>query len=212
MFNTLFEQKLLPAVTLTDPDAALRLAEAYLEAGLKVMEVTFRTSAAAPAIAAVAKTYPEMHIGAGTVLSTQNLKTAKDAGAEFGLSPGFNQRITSQAAELNFPFIPGVITPSEIEMAYADGFNVLKLFPIKSMGGSDYLKALEGPYGRTDLQFILMGGVNQQNMKAFLEYESVLAVGGSWLSPASLIRQDKFAEITKVVRESIQAVVMQGKE
>ncbi len=203
MLSSIFQKKLLPAVTLTDPDAALHLAEAYLEVGLKVMEVTFRTAAAAPAISAIAKTYPEMHIGAGTILSTQNLKAAADAGAEFGLSPGFNQRITNQAVELDFPFIPGVITPSEIESAFTDGFNVLKIFPIKSMGGPDYLKALEGPYGHTGVQFIPMGGINQQNMNAFLKYESVLAVGGSWLSPSSLIGQGKFTEIAKIVRESI---------
>lgn len=204
MLSSIFEGKLLPAVTLTDPDVALQLAEAYLEAGLKVMEVTFRTPAATPAILAIAKTYPEMHIGAGTILSTENLTAAADAGAEFGLSPGFNRQVTNKALEQNFPFIPGVMTPSEIEIAFFDGFEVLKLFPAKSIGGPDYIKTLEGPYGHTNLQFIPMGGVNRKNMKTYLQYESVLAVGGSWLSPSLLIQQKDFKGIADVVRESLQ--------
>lgn len=208
MLSSIFKNQLLPAVTLPDADRALHLAEAYLEADLDVMEVTFRTPAAAPAISAIAREYPEMNIGAGTILSAGNLKAAADAGAKFGLSPGFNQRVTAKALEMGFPFIPGVMTPSEIEIAYAQGFELLKLFPIKSVGGSDYIKALEGPYGHTDLQFIPMGGVNRQNMKAYLDHKSVLAVGGSWLSPSSLIRQKDFEGITEIVRESID--VLQG--
>jgi 2-dehydro-3-deoxyphosphogluconate aldolase/(4S)-4-hydroxy-2-oxoglutarate aldolase len=205
MLTKIFKHRLLPAVTLLEAHSALHLAEAYLEAGLEVMEVTFRTPAAASAISAIAKHYPEMHIGAGTLLSAENVKAAANSGAEFGLSPGFNQTVAKQALELDFLFIPGVITPSEIEVALAEGFKVLKLFPIKSVGGPDYLKALEGPYGHTGLQFIPMGGVNEQNMAKYLQYASVLAVGGSWLSPADLIREQRFNKITDLVKTSIQA-------
>ncbi|MCW9708132.1 bifunctional 4-hydroxy-2-oxoglutarate aldolase/2-dehydro-3-deoxy-phosphogluconate aldolase [Fodinibius salsisoli] len=206
MLSTFFKKRLLPAVTLPDAECALHLAEAYLEADLNVMEVTFRTPAAATAISVIAKEYPEIHIGAGTILSVKNLKAAANAGAEFGLAPGFNPSITDKAIELDFPFIPGVMTPSEIERAFTAGFKVLKVFPIKSVGGANYLKALEGPYAHTDLQFIPMGGVTHQNMNAYLNHQSVLAVGGSWLSPSNLIQNREFKSITKVVRESISAM------
>lgn len=206
MLNTFLKKKLLPAVTLSDADRALHLAEAYLKADLNVMEVTFRTTAAAPAISAIAREYPEMHIGGGTILSAENLKAASDAGAKFGLSPGFNQKVAEEALEMDFPFIPGVMTPSEIEIAYARGFEVLKLFPIGDVGGPDYIKALEGPYAHADMKFIPMGGVNQQNMETYLNHKSVLAVGGSWLSPSSLIRQKNFKKITEMVRESLDTI------
>ncbi len=204
MLQSIFKSKLLPAVTLTEADTALRVAEAFLEAGLTVMEITFRTQSAASSISAIATTYPEMHIGAGTILTTENLKEAADSGAEFGLAPGYNKEVAGKAFEQNFPFIPGVITPSEIECAFADGFEVLKLFPIQSAGGADYIKKIEAPYLHTGMKFIPMGGINQQNMDSYLNCESVLAVGGSWLNPGLLIQQKKYKDITAIVRSSIE--------
>ncbi|CAN5297072.1 bifunctional 4-hydroxy-2-oxoglutarate aldolase/2-dehydro-3-deoxy-phosphogluconate aldolase [soil metagenome] len=206
MFQSIFKSKLLPAVTLTEADTALRVAEAFLEAGLTVMEITFRTQSAASSISAIATTFPEMHVGAGTILTTENLKVAADSGAEFGLAPGYNKEVAGKALEQNFPFIPGVITPSEIECAFAAGFDVLKLFPIQSTGGVDYIKKIEGPYFHTGIKFIPMGGINQQNMGSYLDCKSVLAVGGSWLNPGSLIQLKKYQEITAIVRSSMAKI------
>lgn len=203
MLHSMFKNRLLPAVTLTEADTALNVAEAFLEAGLTVMEVTFRTQAAAASISSIAAAFPEMHIGAGTILSTEDLKAAADAGAAFGLAPGFNREVAGKALQLEFPFIPGVMTPSEIEQAFAGGFDILKLFPVQSMGGVDYIKKIEGPYRHTGMKFIPMGGINRQNMGSFLNCETVLAVGGSWLNPTSLIQQKKYREITEIVRKSL---------
>lgn len=202
----LFKKRLLPAVTLPDKEAALRVAESFLEAGLHVMEVTFRTEVTASAITAIARRFPEIHVGAGTILTPEQVKRAVDAGAEFGLAPGYNPGVADQARALDFPFIPGVLTPSEIEQAYSSGFKVLKLFPIQTVGGADYIQKLNGPYGHTNLKYIPMGGVNAGNMASFMQHDSVLAAGGSWLCPSTMIADKAYGEVTRIVRESLQCV------
>lgn len=206
MHHSIFKSKLLPAVTVYDADSALHIAEAFLEAGLNIMEIAFRTPAASTSVSAIAKRYPGMHIGAGTLLTAEDLSAAADSGAEFGLSPGFNPDIAGKALKLGFPFIPGVLSPSEIECAFDAGFDLLKIFPAQSIGGADYIKNLEGPYLHTGIKFIPMGGVNRQNMGSFLKYESVAAVGGSWLNPQSLIQQGNFREITEITRQSMSEI------
>lgn len=200
----MFDKKILPAVTLTDADSALSVAEALLAGGLNVMEITFRTSATAAAVSAIAKEFPEMYIGAGTILSPDQLSAARDAGARFGLSPGLNKRVIKKAQKLDFPFIPGVLTPSEIEFALEYEYKLLKLFPVSDLGGVDYIQSLKGPYKHTGVAFLTMGGVNSLNLKSYLKQEMVIAAGGSWLSPPDLIEQKKFNDITKIVVESLE--------
>lgn len=204
----LFSKKLMPAVTLKDADSARKLAEAYLEAGLDIMEVTFRTEATLAAIEAVARDIPEMNIGAGTILNPEQVQLAKDAGASFGLSPGFNGQVVQTARENDFPFIPGILTPSEIEKALAAGCEILKLFPADAIGGTGYIQSLEGPYLQTGVQFIPMGGVNQENLSRYLKCQSVIAVGGSWLAPKIKIRNGDFSGITEVVSKSIHLATL----
>lgn len=206
MLRNIFKDKLLPVVTLPNADSAVFVAQAFLEAGLHVMEVTFRTDATLPAIAAIVKRFPEMTVGTGTILSPDQLSAARDMGAQFGLSPAFNKKIALEAKKQKFPFIPGVLTPSEIEEASAEGFDILKLFPVNSIGGADYIKNIEGPYLQTGLQVIPMGGINIKNLDSYLSCKSVLAIGGSWLSPASMIKEKQFQKITRIVRESIEIV------
>lgn len=203
MTDNLFRKKLLPAVTLKNADSALSVAEALLEGGLNVMEITFRTSATAEAVSAIAKEFPEIHIGAGTILSPDQLSAARDAGAEFGLSPGFNPKIAKEAKENDFPFIPGVATPSEIELALDNGYKILKLFPVSNLGGMKYIRSLAGPYGHTGAKLLVMGGVNPSNLSSYLENDMVTAAGGSWLSPSDLIQQKTYQQITKIVQESV---------
>jgi len=199
-----FNTKLLPAVTMEDVNTALKLAETYLEAGLDIMEITFRTDAASEAIREIAKNYPEMKVGAGTLLSAGQIKKAKDAGAQFGLSPGLNEHVVRAAVEHSFSFIPGVSTPSEIEMALEFGCSVLKLFPADLLGGAAYIKSMEGPYQKTGVKFIPMGGVNIENLSVYLGFSSVIAAGGSWIAPRDPIRNNQFGKVREIVRRSLE--------
>lgn len=195
----------MPAVTLDGIEPALLLAEAYLEAGLDVMEITFRTGTAEEAIRAIAKEFPAMAIGAGTILSADQVERAIDAGAQFGLSPGYNRTVTEAALKRDLLFIPGVATPSEIEEALDIGCRLQKLFPVNHLGGSGYIRSLEGPYGHTGLQLIPMSGVNPENLADYLSSPLVAAVGGSWIAPAKLISEGRFSEIRELVKRSIEA-------
>lgn len=204
-----FQQKVLPAVTVGSVKDALKLAEAYSEGGLHLMEITFRTSITVQAIEAIRTKVPGMIIGAGTILTSDQAKAASDAGAHFGLAPGFNPEVVHSAHLAGLPFIPGVMTPSEIERAMAKGCTIQKLFPINLIGQTSMLKSLEGPYRHTDLTFIPMGGIDAQNMNEYLAFEQVLAVGGSWLCDLELIRKGAFDQITNLVKDTLRK--LQGK-
>ena len=188
-------QKILPAVTFDAEAHVLPVAEALLTAGLRVMEIPFRTMVAEKAIAAIRQTFPEMHVGAGTLLSPGQLTKAANAGAHFGLSPGFNQTVCNQAKRMGFPFIPGVMTPSEIELANELGYNIMKLFPAEQIGGISFLKAMLGPYEQLDIKFIPMGGINIGNMVDYINVKNVIAVGGSWMVTRELMEAKKYQEI-----------------
>lgn len=201
--HTALKQRILPAVTFSTADEALPVAEAMLRGGLHVMEVTFRTTAASGAIAIIRKNFPEMYVGAGTLLSSLQLQQAMDTGAQFGLAPGFNPAICKNALDHRFPFIPGVMSPSEIESAAEMGFKILKLFPASQLGGVDFLKAMQDPYQSLQIKFIPMGGVSIHNMNEYLQLENVVAVGGSWLTKAEFIRTAQFDKITESVKEAL---------
>jgi len=193
----------LPAVTLEDAACAVEVARALLAGGIRVMEVTFRTPQAAASIRAIRAQVPTMQIGAGTLLTPAQLEEASAAGALFGLSPGFNPRMIRKAQAMNFPFIPGVMTPGEIEQCLEAGLKVLKLFPAEQIGGPGMLRALKGPYGHSGVKFIPMGGILRENMGAYLEQDNVLCVGGSWLATPQLIREKRFSDITRKAQEAI---------
>lgn len=196
-------QKVLPAVTFSSVDEALPVAEAILKGGLRVMEVPFRTDVAADVITVIRKTFPEMFVGAGTLLTAAQIVQAIDAGAQFGLAPGFNPTICREAQQHDFPFIPGVMTPSEIELAVEMGFSILKLFPAAQVGGIGFLKAIQAPYAHLNLQFIPMGGLTIDNMGAYLQLKNVTAVGGSWLASRELIAAKAFNQIAENVKEAL---------
>ena len=203
LLTTVLKQKILPAVTFNSIDEALPVAEALLKGGLQVMELPFRTAVAAEAIGRIRKNFPEIYVGAGTLLSIMQLKQAMDAGALFGLAPGFNPAICKEAINNEFPFIPGVMTPSEMESAAALDFQILKLFPAAQLDGIRFLKALLDPYEQLQMQFIPMGGVSLQNMQEYLQLRNVIAVGGSWLASRELISGKQFHIITERVKEAL---------
>jgi 2-dehydro-3-deoxyphosphogluconate aldolase/(4S)-4-hydroxy-2-oxoglutarate aldolase len=202
----ILQQKILPAINIEDAEHVLPVTEKLLHAGLNVMEIQFRTQNAAAAIEAVRRNFPEMNIGAGTLLSVEQLNTAIDAGAQFGLSPSLNKTICNKAKQLEFSFIPGVMTPSEIEFAHELGYTVLKLFPAAQLGGAAFLKAMLGPYEQLNVQFIPMGGVNQKNMLEYLKLKNVIALGGSWLATKELISNKNFTAIYNNVVEAMKIV------
>jgi 2-dehydro-3-deoxyphosphogluconate aldolase / (4S)-4-hydroxy-2-oxoglutarate aldolase len=197
------QQKILPAVTFSSLDEVLPVTEALLKGGLQVMELPFRTEVAANAIAMIRKHFPEIHVGAGTLLSIMQVKQALDAGAQFGLAPGFNPSICKDALDNDFPFIPGVMTPSEMESAAALDFKILKLFPAAQLDGVRFLKALQDPYEPLQIQFIPMGGVSLSNLHEYLQLKNVIAVGGSWLASRELISGRQFHKITEGVRQAL---------
>ncbi len=199
-----FKQKVLPAVTLSSPDLACSLAEALLKGGITVLEVTFRTGAAAASIKKITEEFPELTVGAGTIISPGQITDAMEAGARFGLAPGLNKNIIQTAQKHDFPFIPGVMTPSEIEQALEQGCKLLKVFPVKQIGGVEFIRSMEGPYAHTGVQFIPMGGVHTGNLKDYLTCRSVLAAGGSWLTPGKLVQQKDFRKITEIARASVE--------
>jgi 2-dehydro-3-deoxyphosphogluconate aldolase/(4S)-4-hydroxy-2-oxoglutarate aldolase len=195
---------IIPVVVLYDKLDAVPLAECLMEGGLPCAEVTFRTAAAEESIRLMAKTFPEMIIGAGTVLTTEQANRAIDAGAKFIVSPGFNPKVTEYVLKKGVPMTPGVCTPTEIEAAMQYDLDVLKFFPAEPSGGLKMIKALAAAY--VNLQFMPTGGINAENVKDYLKYDRIVACGGSWMVNGSLIKDGKFDEIKKLVREAADIV------
>jgi 2-dehydro-3-deoxyphosphogluconate aldolase/(4S)-4-hydroxy-2-oxoglutarate aldolase len=184
---------IVPVIVIDDADNAVPLSEALIEGGLPVAEVTFRTTAARESIERIVKTFPEMLIGAGTVLSIDQVKSAVDAGAKYIISPGLNPKVVEYCVLNYIPITPGIATPSEIERALEFGLDVVKYFPAEALGGLNYLKAISAPYGK--LRFIPTGGIDEKNLLSYLQFSKVLACGGSWMVKNDLISNKKFAEI-----------------
>jgi 2-dehydro-3-deoxyphosphogluconate aldolase / (4S)-4-hydroxy-2-oxoglutarate aldolase len=205
MFDLSFVKRILPVVTFYTEDDVLPVAETFLKAGLPVMEIPLRTNIAEKAISSIRKNFPEIYIGAGTLLSETLMQRAIDAGAQFGLSPSLNQTVCNKAAAKNFPFIPGVMTPSEVELACELGFTIQKLFPAQLLG-VPYLQALLGPYEQLPVKFIPMGGVNIKNMNTYLEMKNVIAVGGSWLAPQELMLAKNYKEIGENINIALKSI------
>lgn len=191
----------VPVVAIDDVDKALPLADALAEGGLPVAEITFRTGSAAAAIKKLKDQRPDIMLGAGTILTADNLKLARDCGAAFGVAPGFNARIVEEALKIGFPFWPGVMTPSDVEAALGMGLTVLKFFPAEACGGVKMIKALAGPYRHTGVKFIPTGGINAGNFMEYLALEAVLAVGGSWVAGRDDIAAGNYSRIKANCRE-----------
>ena len=184
IYNRIGKATIIPVIKLNRVEEAVPLAQALLAGGIPVAEVTFRTEAAAEGIAAIRREVPQMLVGAGTVLTTDQAIAAVEAGAQFVVSPGSNGKIIDRVLAAGVAMIPGVATPSEIEAAMERGLNVLKFFPAEALGGIAMLKALSGPYSQ--IKFVPTGGISANNMKDYLHQKNVLAVGGSWMIQSDL--------------------------
>ena len=204
MMQQLKKIGIIPVVVLNDASDALPLARCLMEGGLPCAEVTFRTAAAEESIRQMAQAYPDMIVGAGTVLTTEQADRAIGAGAKFIVSPGFNPKVTEYVLKKDIPMTPGVCTPTEIEAALQFDLDVLKFFPAEPSGGLKMIKALAAPY--VGLQFMPTGGINANNVRDYLAYDRIVACGGSWMVNGSLVKEGKFDEILKMVREAADIV------
>ena len=197
-----YEYAVVPVVVLDDADDAAPLAEALIKGGLPCAEVTFRTEAAEESIRIMNKKYPDMLVGAGTVLTTEQVNRAVAAGAKFIVSPGFDPEIVDYCMEKNIPVFPGCVSPSEVAQAVKRGLKVVKFFPAEQAGGLAMLKAMAAPY--TMLKFMPTGGINTKNLKEYLGFSKILCCGGSWMVKGDMIKNKEFDKITEMTREATE--------
>jgi 2-dehydro-3-deoxyphosphogluconate aldolase/(4S)-4-hydroxy-2-oxoglutarate aldolase len=208
--DRMWKAGVVPVIAIESPDSALPMADALIEGGLAVAEITFRTDAALEVISALKKNRPDILLGAGTILTVENLKKAAACGAAFGVSPGLNPEILKKAIEMDFPFFPGVVTPSEIEQGLSLGVNVLKFFPSEASGGTAMIKAVSAPYAHLGVKFIPTGGVNIKNLEEYLALPQVLSVGGTWIAKKDAIAAGSWEEIKNNALE-VTAVVRRAR-
>ncbi len=196
--------RIVPVAVIDRVENAEPLAETLRSAGINIIEVTFRTDAAPEAIRAIVKTFPDMLVGAGTLLDIYQVEEAAAAGAQFGVSPGINRWVIEKAQSIDLPFIPGVMTPSDVEKGLSLGLKLLKFFPAEPAGGLKMLNALAGPYKHTGVRFIPLGGVNAKNAAEYLASPVVAAIGGSWFVDGKLIAAGDWDRIRELATEAVQ--------
>lgn len=196
---------IVPVIAIDDAENAEPLAKALIDGGLPCAEVTFRTAAAKEAMSRIAKAFPDMLMGAGTVLSVDQVKTAIECGAKFIVSPGLNPKVVEYCVTNNIPVFPGVATPSEVERAMELGLNVVKFFPAEGNGGLPFLKAIGGPYKQ--MRFIPTGGIDESNLLSYLRYSQIVACGGSWMVKPEQIAAKKFDEIRAMTERAVMMML-----
>lgn len=194
----------IPVIVLDRADDAVPLAEALLAGGLRIIEVTFRTAAAAESIERITQACPEMLVGAGTVVTPEQAKRAIEAGSQFGLAPGTDPETIAYFREQNVPFVPGIMTPSDIQTALKAGCRSLKFFPAGAAGGPKLLKAMAAPYASLGVKFCPTGGVSLDNMNDYLAMPEVFAVGGSWIATKAQIQASDWGAITHQAKDALQ--------
>lgn len=194
----------VPVVVIQDVKDALPLAEALCKGGLPCAEITFRTDAAEASIRQITESYPQMLIGAGTVLTVSQVEQAVNAGAKFIVSPGFDSEVVDYCLEKQIPVFPGCITPSEIAQAVKRGLQVVKFFPAEQAGGLGAIKAMAAPY--IQVKFMPTGGIHAKNLQDYLSCDKIICCGGSWMVKENLIREGRFDEICKMTEEAVKLV------
>lgn len=205
ILQRIYEIGIIPVIAIDDAEQAVPLARALVAGGLPAAEVTFRTAAGEEAIRRISSEVPEMLVGAGTVLTKDQADRAIAAGSKFIVSPGFNPEITRYVIDKGVLMMPGTATPGEMEQAMSMGLNVLKFFPAEQNGGVAKLKALAGPY--TNLRWMPTGGVNTKNMMDYLNFDRIVACGGTWMVKKDLIDGQKWDEITAICKEAVQTML-----
>lgn len=205
MMNELYTIGLIPVIKIENADDAVPLAKALIDGGLPAAEITFRTKCAAQAITNITKAFPEMLVGAGTVLTEEQADAAIAAGSKFIVSPGLNPRVTAYCIGKGIPMLPGCSNPSDIEAALDLGLTTVKFFPAEAAGGVKMLKAMAAPYGQ--VKFMPTGGINADNLLDYLKFGKVLACGGSFMVAEDLIREKRWSEITALTKNAVKAML-----
>jgi 2-dehydro-3-deoxyphosphogluconate aldolase/(4S)-4-hydroxy-2-oxoglutarate aldolase len=195
---------IVPVIAMRDVEKAVPLAKALLAGGIPCAEVTFRTAEGEECIRRIAEEVPEILVGAGTVLSPVQAMRAKNAGAKFVVSPGFNPRVVAFCLENDILIVPGCSTPTDMEAAMEFGLNTVKFFPAEQAGGLAYIKACAAPY--TNLRFMPTGGINAANIGTYMAFNKIVACGGSWMVTKELLDSGNFDEITRLCIEAAQIV------
>lgn len=195
-----YDYAVVPVVVLNDADDAIPLADALIKGGLPCAEVTFRTDAAEESIRRICESFPNMLVGAGTVLTTKQVERAYKAGAKFIVSPGFDPEIIDYCISIGLPVLPGCITPSEIAQAVKRGLKVVKFFPAEQSGGVAMIKAMAAPYSM--VKFMPTGGISTKNLADYLSCDKILCCGGSWMVKEDLIKSGSFDKITDMTKEA----------
>jgi 2-dehydro-3-deoxyphosphogluconate aldolase/(4S)-4-hydroxy-2-oxoglutarate aldolase len=198
--QVMLDAPVIPVIVLNDVGHAVPMARALVAGGIRMLEITLRTSVALECMRAIAREVPEAVVGAGTIRSAADAKAALAAGARFGVSPGYTSTVGKTCQDIGLPLLPGVATGSEIMMAQEDGFTELKFFPAMQAGGVPLLRAWGGPF--TDVKFCPTGGVSPENAGQLLALSNVVCVGGSWLTPANLMASGDWAQITALAKEA----------
>ncbi len=205
MLSKIQKMGIVPVIKLDDAKDAFPLAKALVEGGLPCAEVTFRTAAAEKSIRIMREAYPEMLIGAGTVLTTEQVDKAIAAGATFIVSPGLNPKIVRYCVEKDIPITPGCSNPSDIEAAIELGLDVVKFFPAEAAGGLAMIKAMAAPY--VNMKFMPTGGINEKNLTAYLDFSKIIACGGSWMVNDELVKTGQFDKITALTRQAVSLML-----
>lgn len=187
--------RVVPVISMPHADRAANLADALVEGGLPIAEITFRTPAAAAAIAAIRLANKQVLVGAGTLLTVDDVRRAIDAGAQFGVAPGLNVEVVEGALKLGFPFCPGVMTPTDVERGLSLGLRLLKFFPAEPAGGLHLLKSIIAPYQHTGVRFMPTGGISATKTQDYLALAEVVAVGGSWVATTQDIEKEKWCTV-----------------
>lgn len=195
---------IIPVVVLDDVKDAESLGKALMEGGLPCAEITFRTAAAEESIRIMSEKFPDMLVGAGTVLTTEQVDRAVAAGAKFIVSPGINPKVVDYCVKKNIPITPGTCNPSNVETALEFGLDVVKFFPAEAAGGLNYIKAIAAPY--TGVKFMPTGGINAKNVRDYLAYDRIIACGGSWMVKGDLIKAGDFRKIKELTAEAAAIV------
>ena len=206
IIETLGAAGVIPVIVIEKEEQAVPLAKALVRGGLPVLEVTFRTQAAAGAIAAIRREVPEAVVGAGTLLTVEQLKAAKAAGAAFGVAPGFDPAIIAEAKAQDFPFCPGIATASELSQALTAGCKMVKFFPAEQAGGVKMIKNLLGAFRFTGVKFMPTGGVNLSNVGDYLAVPEIVCCGGTWIVPKDALAAGDYATIEKLAAEAAAIV------
>jgi len=201
--NKIAQEGIIAVLEIESEQNAVPLAKALFEGGITAIELALRTPAAFPSISLIAKEVPQMFIGIGTIIEPgQAAKVKKEPGVCFGISPGINPKIVKEAIKAKLPFAPGIATPSELELAISLGCRTVKYFPAEGLGGLNYLKNINAPYNHLGIKYIPLGGVTLENLASYAKFNSVLAIGGSWVANKELIKAQDWKEITKRAREA----------